>query len=93
VLARALVGKGMIDEAIAEYEKLTTPHPASDDRRLIYPVFHYRLGVLYESRGLEAKAADRYQRFLAFCGDADPSLTEVADARHRLDALFQTDPR
>ena len=93
MLARALVGKGMIDEAIAEYEKLTIPHPESDDRRLIYHVFHYRLGVLYEGKGLNAKAADRYQRFLAYCGDADPRMTEVPDARRRLDALFQTDPR
>ena len=93
VLARALVGKGMIDDAIAEYEQLTTPDPDGDDRRLIYPVFHYRLGMLYEERGLKAKAADRYQRFLAFCGDADSRMTEVPDARRRLDALFQSDPR
>jgi tetratricopeptide (TPR) repeat protein len=93
VLARALVGEGMIDDAIAEYEQLTTPDPEGDDRHLIYPVFHYRLGVLYEERGLNAKAADRYQRFLAFCGDADPAMTEVPDARRRLDALFPSDPR
>ena len=93
VLARALVGKGMIDEAIAEYERLTLPDPESDDRRLIYPVFHYRLGVLYEGKSLKAKAADRYQRFLAFCGDADPRMTEVSDARRRLDALFETKSR
>jgi tetratricopeptide (TPR) repeat protein/TolB-like protein len=87
VLARAFVRKGALDDAIAEYERLVTFDPDSNDRRLIYAQFHYRLGVLYEQSGQTGKATGQYEKFLEICGDADPELAEVTDARRRMAAL------
>jgi cytochrome c-type biogenesis protein CcmH/NrfG len=87
VLARAYVQKGALDDAIAEYERLVRFDPDSNDRRLIYAKFHYRLGVLYEQNGQIEIAAQRFEMFLEICGDADPELAEVTDARRRMAAL------
>ena len=87
VLARAYIKQGAMDDAIAEYEHLVIFDPNSKDRRLIYPLFHYRLALLCEEKGMPGKAARQYEKFLEICGDADPELTEVPDARRRLAAL------
>jgi tetratricopeptide (TPR) repeat protein len=84
VLARAYVAKGALDAAIAEYERLVTFDPASNDRRLVYPLFHYRLARLYEEKGHPDKAVRQYERFLEIIGEGDPALSEAADARARL---------
>jgi tetratricopeptide (TPR) repeat protein len=87
ILARAYVQKGALGDAIAEYERIVTFDPAGRERRLVYPLFHYRLGVLYEQTGRPDKAIQHYEKFLEICGDADPGLTEVPDARRRLASL------
>jgi tetratricopeptide (TPR) repeat protein len=87
VLARAYVQKGEVDDAIAEYEWLVTFDPDRNDRRMINPLFHYRLGVLYEGRGDTDRAIQQYDKFLKICGEADPRLEEIADTRRRLAAL------
>jgi serine/threonine protein kinase len=61
--------------------------PQSADRRLIYPKFHYRLARLYEDKGLTAEAVEQYKKFLDICGGADKKMSEVADARARLERL------
>jgi tetratricopeptide (TPR) repeat protein len=84
--ARALVGSGKIAEAIAEYEKLTSFDPR--EPLLIYPPFHFRLGKLYEQRGLPDKAAGEYRKFLGLWKNAEAGRPEVEDARARLKALL-----
>ncbi|MCX6564146.1 MAG: protein kinase [Candidatus Aminicenantes bacterium] len=87
VLARAYWKKGDLDKAIAEYERLTTIDPKNQIRDLIHPLFRYRLGRVYEQKGLKDKAKDQYQRFLEGWKDADSSHPEIADAKKRLAAL------
>jgi serine/threonine protein kinase/Tfp pilus assembly protein PilF len=85
--ARAYVHLAETDEAVAEYESLTTFQPDSRERRLIHPIYHYRLAALYEQKGWEGKALEEYELFLSLWKDADPGIAEVEDARKRLKAL------
>jgi len=87
VLARAYWKKGDLDKAIAEYERLTSIDPKNQIRYLIHPLYHYRLGRVYEDKGEKAKAAEQYQKFLEYWKDADAKHPELADAKKRLDAL------
>jgi tetratricopeptide (TPR) repeat protein len=87
VLARAYWKKGDFDKAIAEYERLTTIDPKNQIRYLIHPLYHYRLGRVYEEKRDKAKAAGQYEKFLEYWKDADAKHPELADAKKRLDAL------
>lgn len=86
-LARAYLKKGLVDKAIAEYERLTTFDPKREERLLIYPKYHFWLAKLYEQRGLKEKAAGQYRKFLEIWKAADPDLPEYQEARARLTAL------
>jgi len=92
VLARVYRQKGESDKAIAEYERLMTFDPESKDRRLIHPLFHYRLATLYEQKGREGKAIDQYEKFLDLWKDADPGIPEIEDAKKRVDELKSRKP-
>jgi len=87
VLARAYQKVGNPDKAIEVYRQLLTFDPASQDRRVRIPVYHYRLGRLYEEKGLKNEAAEQYRLFLDLWKDADPNLPEPADAKKRLAGL------
>jgi len=87
LLARAFRQAGELDRAIAEYERLIILDPDSDQRHLILPVYHLRLGRLYEEKGMGRKALEQYRIFLDLWKDADPGLPEVEEARRRLAGL------
>jgi serine/threonine protein kinase/Tfp pilus assembly protein PilF len=87
VLARAYWKKGELDKAIAEYGRLMTIDPKNQLRFLIHPLYHYRLGRIYEEKGEKAQAREQYQKFIDFWKDADPGQPELADAKKRLAAL------
>ena len=87
VLARAYQKIGSLEKAIEEYKKLVTFDPASKDRRIHNPVYHYRLATLYEQKGSNAEAKKEYARFLELWKDADPGIPELEDAKKRLAQL------
>jgi len=89
VVPRAFQRKGQPDSAIAEYERMLTLDPATLDRRLINPVFHYRLAKLCDQTGRTEKAVAEYRRFLELWSKADRELPELIDARKRLSVLAQ----
>ena len=93
VLARAYVQSGNLDQAITEYERLTTYKPDVNDRRLINPKYHYKLAMLYEEKGWKGKAIDEYEKFLEIWKDADEDLPEFVDANARLTKLKSNDSR
>ncbi len=87
VLARAFQKLGNLDKAIEEYKKLLTFDPASQDRRMHNPVYHYRLAKLYEQKGLRPEAKKEYAKFLGYWKDADAGIPELEDAAKRLARL------
>jgi len=88
VLARAYRQKGNLDEAIAEYERLTTFQPYSRDRRFIHPKYRYRLAQLYQEKGRLRKASEQYKKFLEIWKEADQDLPELADAKSKLTQIL-----
>jgi tetratricopeptide (TPR) repeat protein len=91
VLARAYRQNGEIDQAIAEYERLTTFDPQRKERHLIHPKYYYRIAELYEQKGMKGKAIEHYQKFLNLWKNADPDILEVIEAKKRLSEL-QNEP-
>lgn len=87
VLARAYWKKGDLDRAAAEYRRLLTIDPSNQVRYLMSPLYHYRLGRVFEEKGDRAGAREEYGKFLEYWRDADPTHPELADARKRLAAL------
>ncbi len=87
VRARAYKQKGELDKAIAEYERLITFDPTSKNRRLIHPLYHYRLAKLYEEKGWKGKAIEQCQTFLEIWKDANERFPEVMDAKRCLAKL------
>jgi serine/threonine protein kinase/Flp pilus assembly protein TadD len=87
VLARAYWKKGELDKAISEYKRLMTIDPKNQLRFLIHPLYHYRLGRIYEEKGEKAQAREQYQKFLELWKDTDPGHPEIADAKKRLAGL------
>ena len=88
LLARVYAKRGEVSRAISEYERLLKPDVSADVTCLIHPLYHYRLGLLYESVGKAAKAKAQYEKFLDLWKDADPGQPEVEDAKKRVGTLL-----
>ncbi len=87
LLARVYAKKGDVGKAIVEYERLFKQDVVADVTYLVHPLYHYRLGFLYERSGEVAKAKAQFERFLDLWKDADPGFPEVEDAREKLAGL------
>ena len=76
-------------QAISEYESLQKMNFSTGFTFPINPLYHYRLGLLYEKAEdvSKAKAIENYEKFLSLWKDADPGIAEVEDARNRLAGL------
>jgi len=87
-LARAYLDAGRHGEAVNLLESVLSRY---DEARAIRPIWsvrgHYYLGLAYERSGWDRKAVEQYEEFLEIWNDADPVLTEVQDARQRLERL------
>ena len=92
IVPRAFVKKGMLDSAIVEYGKLLRIDPGTVDRRLLQPIFHYRLARICEQAGQREKAMTAYRRFLEIWNRADADRPELIDAKKRLAALEKQSP-
>jgi non-specific serine/threonine protein kinase len=88
-LARAYLEKGDLNRAIGAYEELVTFRPSDSDRRLVHPACHYRLGRLYQDKGLEKQAALCFEKALKAWKEADSELPEPQDARKRLPSSWR----
>ncbi len=86
-LARMYAAKKNWDRAITEYKVLTVIGPQHRNRRLIHPIYHYRLAQVYEKKGQTTEAATEYERFLKLWENADQRRPEIQDARSRLAVL------
>jgi tetratricopeptide (TPR) repeat protein/predicted Ser/Thr protein kinase len=87
ILARAYAHSGEHEKAIAEYEWLTTIGPERRLCPLIHPLYHYRLALLYEETGQDARAVERYERFLETWTQSAADRPEIEDAKTRLARL------
>jgi tetratricopeptide (TPR) repeat protein len=86
-LARLYVQKRDWDRAIAEYRVLTAIDPSHTNRRLIHPIYHYRLAQVFEKKGMNVQAVAEYERFVKLWEKADPPRPEVKASRDRLSKL------
>jgi serine/threonine protein kinase/predicted Zn-dependent protease len=87
LLARAYMKNDEYENAIKEYERLTTFDPKNKDRRLTHPKFYYQLAKLYQQTSQPEKAIKGYERFLDLWKNADPDHPELSEARVQLTQL------
>jgi len=86
-LARAYLLAGMTKKAVREYERLCTFHPDSRERRLIHPLYHYRLAGLCHQLGRTEQALEHYDRVLEIWKIGGARLEEVRSARQKVEDL------
>jgi tetratricopeptide (TPR) repeat protein/TolB-like protein len=86
-LARAYYEAGNLERAAEEFELITTLTWGRINDGDIYAKSFYMLGKIYEELGKKRGARKNYKRFLDLWKNADPGLSEVADAKARLATL------
>ena len=88
MLAKTYLESGKLGEAVAELEKALSRY---DDNRAYAAIWavkaHYLLGLAYEKSGWNKKAIEKYEEFLEIWKDADPGISEIEDAKERLEKL------
>ena len=87
IYAKCYEKMGDINSAIEEYKRLAYFNPEIDERKISNPVYHYRLGILYEMNGLYQNAISEYTTFLEIYKNINLSNTSLSDAKMRLNNL------
>ncbi len=90
-LARAYLSAGRPEKAVAEYERLISFRPHGRDRRLIHPMFHYRLADLYREQNRTDHALEQYDRVLEIWKTGGARLEEVHSAQRKVEELVMDD--
>jgi serine/threonine protein kinase/tetratricopeptide (TPR) repeat protein len=87
-LAESYLAGGRVDDATTLLETLLKRF---DESRLNSPTLavrgYYLLGTAYQRAARNEEAIIQFQKFLEIWKDADPELSEVPDARNRLEIL------
>jgi tetratricopeptide (TPR) repeat protein len=86
-LASAYSGKGDLEKARREYERIATFPRGRQFYGDIYARSIYHLGRIYEDEGQKDKAVENYTLFLDHWKDADPDVPEIEEARRSLKIL------
>ena len=88
-LAEAYYQNKQYDQAAETYEKITSLTTGRLQWGDIYAKSFYRLGKIYQQKGLPQKAKANYNKFLQLWHNADPGIQEVQEARKQLHILKQ----
>jgi tetratricopeptide (TPR) repeat protein len=86
-LAFAYYKAGDLENALKQYEWITSLTQGRIREADIYAKSFYMLGKIYEQKGNKAKAIEHYEKFLDLWKNADPGFPEVEDAKERLAGL------
>jgi len=86
-LALAYYRAGDLENALQQYEWITSLTQGRIRYADHYALSFYMLGKIYEELGNTAKALENYEKFLSLWKDADPNIAEVEDAKKRLAGL------
>jgi tetratricopeptide (TPR) repeat protein len=86
-LASAYYKAGDFENSRKDYERITSLISGRLYNGDIYAKSFYMLGKIYQEKGLNEKAREHYEKFLALWKDADPGIQEVSEAKKQLAAL------
>lgn len=86
-LAEAHFRAGQMDRAQRAFETLTALTIGRHYWGDLYVRAYYWLGKISEEQGKPREAADHYRTFLELWEEADPEISELSDARVRLESL------
>ncbi len=78
---------GNLEKAQEEYERITLLISGRLPYGDIYAKSFYMLGKIYQEMGMNEKAVENYEKFLALWKDADPDIREVSEAKAQLASL------
>jgi tetratricopeptide (TPR) repeat protein len=83
-LARIYCLQNKTGKAIKQYEHLVKFDPATTERRLIHPTYHYQLALLYVQERSYTVATKHLNKFLELWCDANEDNPELALARQKI---------
>ena len=86
-LASGYYQGGLLENARAEFERITSLTTGRATDGDLYAKAFYMLGKIAEQQGDKGRAREQYRKFLDLWKDADSGIHEVDDARKRLAGL------